>query len=123
MQGERRDHCGDSPIHPSKAFPLVDHIRLASPDAVPPGADAQATAEPESGRARDFRNRDRKVDEDQRSKRCAARRAAADAGSLHYMSPEQLEGQPVDMRSDLFSVGVMAFEALMGRLPFSGTNY
>jgi serine/threonine protein kinase len=44
-------------------------------------------------------------------------------GSLHYMSPEQLAGQIVDIRSDLFSVGVMAFEALVGQVPFSGTNY
>lgn len=44
-------------------------------------------------------------------------------GSLHYMSPEQLAGQSVDTRSDLFSVGVMAFEVLVGRVPFSGTNY
>ena len=44
-------------------------------------------------------------------------------GSLHYMPPEQLTGQAVDTRSDLFSVGVMAFEVLLGRVPFSGTDY
>lgn len=44
-------------------------------------------------------------------------------GSLRYMSPEQLTGQPVDARSDVFSLGVMAFEVLTGKLPFSGASY
>jgi hypothetical protein len=44
-------------------------------------------------------------------------------GSLNYMSPEQLAGQPVDTRSDIFSIGVMAFEVLTGRVPFGGATY
>jgi eukaryotic-like serine/threonine-protein kinase len=44
-------------------------------------------------------------------------------GGLHYMSPEQLAGQQVDRRSDIFSIGVMVFEALTGKIPFCGTNY
>jgi serine/threonine protein kinase len=44
-------------------------------------------------------------------------------GSLQYMSPEQLAGQPVDPRSDLFSIGVMAFEVLTGKVPFGAANY
>jgi eukaryotic-like serine/threonine-protein kinase len=39
-------------------------------------------------------------------------------GGLHYMSPEQLAGQQVDRRSDIFSIGVMVFEALTGKIPF-----
>ena len=39
-------------------------------------------------------------------------------GTPAYMAPEQLRGDPPCARSDVFSLGVMAFEMLMGRLPF-----
>src|SRR6202030_3305792 len=41
-------------------------------------------------------------------------------GTLGYMSPEQLTGNSVDERSDIFAIGVMAVEALTGARPFSG---
>jgi hypothetical protein len=44
-------------------------------------------------------------------------------GTIGYMSPEQLTGETVDERSDLFSVGVMVVEALTGRRPFNGKIY
>jgi serine/threonine-protein kinase len=44
-------------------------------------------------------------------------------GTVGYMSPEQLSGGESDERSDIFSVGVMAFEAVTGRRPFEGHNY
>jgi serine/threonine-protein kinase len=43
-------------------------------------------------------------------------------GTPQYASPEQLSGQPVDARSDVFSAAVMLFEMLSGRRPFSGAT-
>jgi serine/threonine protein kinase len=43
-------------------------------------------------------------------------------GKVAYMSPEQANGEPLDGRSDLFAVGIMAWELLTGRLLFDGSS-
>jgi serine/threonine-protein kinase len=43
-------------------------------------------------------------------------------GSPEYMSPEQARGRRADFRSDLYSLGIVIFEAFTGRVPFRGTT-
>jgi tetratricopeptide (TPR) repeat protein len=47
-------------------------------------------------------------------------RSGAFAGTPHYAAPEQLRGEAVDARSDVFALGVTLFELLTGHVPFSG---
>ena len=43
-------------------------------------------------------------------------------GSVHYFSPEQAKGQPVSNNADLYSLGIVLYEMLIGRVPFRGDS-
>ena len=49
-------------------------------------------------------------------------RSGVAIGSLAYMSPEQAMSQPLDERSDIYSLGITVYEALTGRRPFGGSG-
>jgi len=49
-------------------------------------------------------------------------RAGPVAGTLHYLAPEVLRGQPADARSDIWAIGVVLFEMASGRLPYDAPS-
>lgn len=44
-------------------------------------------------------------------------------GTVEYMSPEQIRGEPLTVRSDLYAVGILMYEVLSGYVPFSGDHH
>src|SRR5215472_8246658 len=49
-------------------------------------------------------------------------RAGLTLGTASYLSPEQVRGEPVDRRTDIFSFGVLAYELISSRRPFAGSS-
>jgi serine/threonine-protein kinase len=43
-------------------------------------------------------------------------------GTPEFMSPEQIRGKPLDPRSDIYALAILAFEMFTGQLPFQGRN-
>jgi serine/threonine-protein kinase len=63
-----------------------------------------------------------KIVSEQATKKPALTAVGQTLGTLEFMSPEQLRGKPLDGRSDLYALGIMAYEMLTGQLPFAGAQ-
>ncbi len=111
----------EGPLEPARAIELTTQILRAASFAHKRGVIH-----------RDFKPHNVIVDADDRAKVTdfgIARAGASDMtqtgsimGTAQYLSPEQAQGLPVSAQSDLYSIGVLVFELLTGRLPFEGDS-
>jgi TolB-like protein len=64
----------------------------------------------------------RQFDDSAAETQLALTKSGTVVGTYQYMAPEQLLGEPVDGRADLFAVGVLLFESITGKRPFAGDS-
>ena len=111
----------DGPLEPARAIALTTQILRAARFAHKRGIIH-----------RDFKPHNVIVDAEDRAKVTdfgIARAGASDMtqtgsimGTAQYLSPEQAQGLPVSAQSDLYSIGILLFELLTGRVPFEGDS-